>query len=464
VLLSLFKVPLYLTSGDAVVHHHISTNRNCGLALCIVLSFLGSLCLLILPAFSETLSLEQVLQQATDRSYELKIAKVDIALAKNGIKAARVDYFPVIRSTLNTEHQQSLQSKLSQVTTVNNIVLPIGTRFQNSVGVNLQHTLLDFGVRKQKLVMAKHGVNAKASEFLQTKRDMQVKLIDLYTDALISYKSKKAYEALFQLAQQQYLLKRRLHEAGNISSVPVAEDAIQMAQHLDNIQVSKDQYSQKLQSLTYYTHESYDPQTTDLEDVLEDSPQVPISITVTQSPEARLYDALIAQKQAEIISLKRQYLPTVSWYSYYNLYGFDPNHWDKSVANLSQRTVTFGLSMSLPVFDGFKNQTAIEKAQLEKQKLKLQKEDKLAQLKNQVELLNRQADGYGVELKTKAVILNKTQDKLSMLNRLTEQKVVDSTQAIQEHMTRIQKQLDMEKSMIQGVAAIKKLKILAEGT
>ena len=51
-----------------------------------------------------------------------------------------------------------------------------------------------------------------------------------------------------------------------------------------------------------------------------------------------------------------------------------------------------------------------------------------------------------------------------MLNRLTEQKVVDSTQAIQEHMTRIQKQLDMEKSMIQGVAAIKKLKILAEGT
>lgn len=417
-----------------------------------------------LSVLGGTLSLEQVLQQATDRSYELKIAKVDIALAKNGIKAARVDYFPVIRSTINTEHQQSLQSKLSQVTTVNNIVLPIGTRFQNSVGVNLQHTLLDFGVRKQKLSMAKHGVSAKASEYLQTRRDLQVKLIDLYTDALISYKSKKAYEALFQLAQQQYLLKRRLHEAGNISSVPVAEDAIQMAQHLDNIQVYQDQYGQKLQSMSYYTHQNYDPKTTDLEDVLEDNLELPISVKFDQSPEARLYDALIAQKQSEIVSLKRQYLPTVSWYSYYNLYGFDPNHWDKSVANLSQRTVTFGLSMSMPIFDGFKNQTAIEKAQLEKQKLQLQKEDKLAQLKNQADILNRQADGYGVELKTKAVILNKTQDKLSMLNRLTEQKVVDSTQAIQEHMTRIQKQLDMEKSMIQGVAAIKKLKILAEGT
>lgn len=447
-----------------MLHQVLNKKRQCGRALVQFVGLLALIPLLSSSALAEMLSLEQVLQQATERSYELQIAKVDIALAKNQVKSARSDYFPTIRSTLNTEHQQSLQSKLTQVTTVNNVVLPIGTRYQNSVGVNLQHTLLDFGVRQQKLSMAKHGVNAKASEYLQTRRDMQVKLIDLYTDALISYKSKMAYEALFQLAQQQYLLKRRLHDAGSVSTVPVAEDAIQMAQQLDNIQVYKDQYGQKLQSMTAYTHESYDPQTTDLEDILEDAQPGPITVTITQSPEARMYDALIAQKQAEIGSLKRQYLPTVSWYSYYNLYGFDPNHWDKAVASLSQRAVTFGLSMSLPVFDGFKNQIAIEKAKLEKQKLQLQKEDKLAQLKNQADLLNRQADGYGVELKTKAVILNKTQDKLSMLNRLTEQKVVDSTQAIQEHMARIQKQLDMEKSMIQGMAALKKLKILAEGT
>lgn len=161
--------------------------------------------------------------------------------------------------------------------------------------------------------------------------------------------------------------------------------------------------------------------------------------------------------------MKRQYLPTVSWYSYYNIYGFDPNHWDKSVANISQRTVSLGLTMSLPTFDGFKNQTAIEKAQLEKEKLQLQKEEKLAQLQNQADTYNRQIEGYTVELETKATILNKTQDKLSMLNRLTELKVVDQSQALKEHMGRIQKQVDVEKSIIQGTSALKKLKILAEG-
>ena len=422
--------------------------------------------LLSLPhlACAETISLEGITQQAIERSYELRISRLDMAIAKTDIKAARVDYFPTIRSTLNAERLQSLQSQASAVTTINNIVLPTGTRFQNSIGVNLNHTLIDFGVRKHKMTMAKQAYLAKSAESNQALRDLRLKLIDLYTDALINYKSMKAQDALFQLAQKEYLLKRRLHEAGTVSTVPVAQDAIQMAQHLDQMQVAKDQCTQKLQSISYYTHETYDLEHTELADVVEDSPPAPIAITITRTPEAHVYDALIAQKQAEIISLKRQALPSISWYSYYNLYGFDPNHWDKSVANLSQRTVSFGLSMSLPLFDGFKNQTAIEKATLEKEKLKLQKEDKLAQLQNQADVYNRQVEGYGVELTTKATILNRTQDKLSLLTRLSDQKVVDSTQAIQEHMARIQTQVDMEKSLIQGASALKKLKILAEGS
>jgi hypothetical protein len=84
-------------------------------------------------------------------------------------------------------------------------------------------------------------------------------------------------------------------------------------------------------------------------------------------------------------------------------------------------------------------------------------------LQSQANLYQRQVDGYTVELNTKATILNKTQDKLTMVNRLSEQKIVDQTQAIKDHMDRIQKQVDVEKSIIQGISALKKLKILAEG-
>ena len=412
---------------------------------------------------AEVLTLKQLTEQAIRHFYPLKISQIDVKINRTDIKSARSDYFPTIRTSVNIERLKSLQSNPTQVTTIGTTVLPTGTRFQNSISVSLNHTLIDFGVRKQKVAMAKHATEAKASEYSQILRDLKIKLVELYTDALISYKSMKANEALLTLAQKQYNLKKRLHQSGSISTVPVAEDAIQVAQSLDNIQVYKDQYSQKLQSLSYYTRENYDPQTTELEDLSEDTQDGTISVLLQHSPEARMYDALIAQKQSEISYLKRQYLPSVSWYSYYNLYGFDPNHFNQSVSSLSQRTVSLGLSMSLPVFDGFKNQAAIEKAQLEKEKLQLQKEDKLAQLQNQADLYQKQVDGYSVELNTKATILNTTQDKLTMMTRLSEQKIVDQTQAIKEHMGRIQKQVDLEKSMIQGVSALMKLKILAEG-
>lgn len=421
--------------------------------------------MLLNPVFcsAEVLTLKQLTEQAISHSYPLKISKIDVKINRTDIKAARADYFPTIRTSLNVERLKSLQSNPTQVTTIGTTVLPTGTRFQNSISISVNHTILDFGVRKQKVAMAKYATNAKASEYNQILRDLKIKLIELYADALISYKNLKSNEALLTLAQKQYSLKKRLHESGSISTVPVAEDAIQVAQSLDNIQVYKDQYNQKLQSLSYYTHQNYDPQTTELEDLSEESESASISIPLQHSPEAKIYDALIAQKQSEILSLKKQYLPSLSWYSYYNLYGFDPSHFNQSVSSLSQRTVSLGLSMSLPVFDGFKNQAAIEKAQLEKEKLKLQKEDKLAQLQSQADLYQKQVDGYTVELNTKATILNKTQDKLSMVTRLSEQKIVDQTQAIKDHMDRIQKQVDMEKSLIQGISALMKLKILAEG-
>ena len=413
--------------------------------------------------YADTLNLKQLTEQAIEHSYTLKISQVDVKINRTDIKSARSEYFPTIRTSLNIEGLKSLEANSSQVTTIGTTVLPSGTRFQNSISVSLNHTLIDFGVRKQKLRMAQHATEAKASEYNQILRDLKIKLIELYTDALISYKSMKANEALLALAQKQYGLKKRLHAAGSVSTVPVAEDAIQVAQSLDNIQVFKDQYSQKLQNLTYYTHENYDPQTIELEDLFEEPQAASISILLQRSPEARVYDALIAQKQSEISYLKRQALPSLSWYSYYNIYGYDPKQFNQAISNLSQRTISLGLSMSMPVFDGFKNQAAVEKSKLEKEKLQLQKEDKLAQLQSQANLYQKQVDGYTVELSTKATILNKTQDKLTMMNRLSEQKIVDQTQAIKEHMDRIQKQVDVEKSIIQGVSALKKLKILAEG-
>jgi outer membrane protein TolC len=244
----------------------------------------------------------------------------------------------------------------------------------------------------------------------------------------------------------------------------VAEEAVQVAQAMDAIQVYREKLTEQLQSLSYYTHEPYDAQTVALADLKESDMSIPKQPhALAQSPEARQYDAQIQQKQAEIEMLKRQYLPQVSLYSYYNMYGSDINNWTKSVGNIAQRTVSLGLNVNLPIFDGFKNQASIQKAKLEQEKLRMQKEEKLAQLSHQVQLYQSQVEGQGVTLKTKATIINSTQDKLNLVERLSDKQIVDQGQLIKEHISRIQKQVDAEKVMIEQLSALKKLKILSEG-
>jgi hypothetical protein len=181
------------------------------------------------------------------------------------------------------------------------------------------------------------------------------------------------------------------------------------------------------------------------------------------SPEALRFDAQIEQKEHEIAYLKRQKLPQINFYSYYNFYGFDPDNWGDSVRNFSHRTVQFGLTMSAPIFDGFKNKAAVDKAKLEKEKLMLQKTRVLAELAHRAEGFQQKVHTQTVLLGTKAVILNKTQDKLTMDNRLSEQQVIDRTQTIQDHIARIHRQLDTEKALIQQISAAKKLKVLEGG-
>jgi outer membrane protein len=412
-------------------------------------------------SWAETLRFDQVEAQAIQNSYALKIAQVDIGISKTGVINARSEYFPVIQGRGSIERLKGLQNQPGNVTTIGTTVLPSGTRYQDTVGLSLTHTLLDFGVRKRKLAIAKKDVQVKASVYDQHLRDLKFALIDAYSKALISYKSLKASEATVVLAQEVFQMKKRLYQASAIPKTELAEEAINLAQAMDEKALAQQKLAEQLQTLSGLTRQAYD--LTDIELLgFQDEPLSALPVFNEQlTPEAKAYNGQIAQKQDEVDFLKRQYMPQVSLYSYYNFYGFNEDHVGKAIQNLGPRTVNVGLSVILPIFDGFKNYAAIKKAELEKQKLTLQRDEKLADLKNQAQLLETQAKAYTVQLSTKATILNKTQDKMSMLQRLSDEQVIEKAQTRKAHMQRIQNQVQVESAMIQSVAAQKKLQLLS---
>lgn len=423
----------------------------------------GLLLMGINTVHAEMLTLDSLIQKAIAESYELKIAQLDIGISKTDVLAARSDYFPNIRAQFNTEYLKDLEGNIRPVTSVGNTIIPSGTRFQNSMGLSLNQKLIDFGARRQRVQMAKQDIKAKQALYTQTLRDLKLKLIELYEKALVHYRSIQANEAVLLLAKQGYQMKKRLNAAGTTSSVEVATEAIQVAQILDELETLRHQYEESLHNLSFYTHEVYDSKVTELADLQPNVSEPVFPFNENHSPEALHLNAQIEQKEHEITFLKKQNLPQIALYSYYNFYGFDPEHLGSSFQNFSQRTLQFGLNMSMPIFDGLKNKAAVDKAVLEKDKLILQKKRTLAELLSRVEGFQQQMNTQAVLLETKAVILNRTQDKLTMDNRLSEMQVIDKAKAIQDHISRIQRQLDTEKALIQKLSAAEKLKVMDTG-
>lgn len=413
-------------------------------------------------AQATTLNFEQVLKRAVDNSYRLKIAHTEMGISKTGVTNARADYFPSLQARASFEHLKGLQNQPGNVTSVGSTVIPSGTRIQNSLSISMNHTLTDFGVRKRKLKIAKEEVLVKATAYNLQLRDLKFKVIDAYAEALRRYNFLKSREAVLALTKDIYHMKKRLYKALTISKVDMAQEAIALAQSMDEFEEANQQLSESLESLSALTHDIYDPKDIELLGFNDSKLENFTVFNEALTPEAKIYGLQIQQKQFEVEYLKRQYLPQVSLYSYYNFYGFDQDHWDKAIKNIGARTISVGMSINMPIFDGLKNHAAIQKAKLEKHKLELERDEKLAELKTQAQLLESQTLAYQVQLKTKATILNKTQDKMSMLQRLSEQQVVDKSQAIKEHIQRIQRQLQLENAQIQAVVANLKLLIFTE--
>lgn len=280
--------------------------------------------------YAQTLSLDEAIQQAVGTSYDLKIARLITQISKSDIRIARSEYYPTLKGYINTEYVKDLEGTPTGVTTVGNTVLPSGTRFQNSAGLSLNQTLFDFGANRQRVAIAKTDTQSKALEELKALRDLKLRIVELYTKALITHKNIQAKSELYPLYQQTYTMKNRLYAAGKISKIDLYEDAIQVAQALDELETAKHDLDEQLNTLSYYTHQLYDVDDVEFENMSEDAQDYNAALDIDHTTEAKIFDLNIDKKRQELSLIKRQALPQLSMYTYYNLYGFNPDKYTQS--------------------------------------------------------------------------------------------------------------------------------------
>jgi len=415
------------------------------------------------PGLAQTpLNLDEALSKSVSKSFDLRIAKVDTSLAQNEIKQSRVAFYPTLRAQANVEYVRSFQNPTTPIAVIGGSTIPNYTRFQEAATLSASYTAYDFGVRNQNLAGAREHAQANVFQEQRQARDLKLSVVDVYGKILSNYKGIQSKTAALQVHQEIFVAKQRLFEAGSLSKVEVAEQALKVAKTLDELNQFKQNFATGLQELSTYTQEKYVPDEIVPSNLFEPQ-RFPQQIVLDTSPDSKYYALEISKARRDVVVTQKQRLPQIALYSSYTFYGSNVNNPFSSLGNFNQRTVSVGLSATYAIFDGYKNRADVAKKRDQVKRLELEREQALWELGQKAEKLATEERAKRAQLETRAKILSNGKDKEQMEFRLAEQKITDKTKWLNEKIESLDRQLQVDNSEIERVSATIKQSILAEG-
>ncbi|MCX5811151.1 MAG: TolC family protein [Proteobacteria bacterium] len=412
---------------------------------------------------SQILDLDGVTERALENSHDVKLSSLDIHISRSMQKRAYSLYYPTFNARWNSEYVKDLSGGAPQVTAIGDTIISESTYYHNSLSVAASYNLFDFGSTRKKVFIAKKDVDVKMMVYIRQIRDIKIKVLNLYTDLLTSRKELEAKKELLSLYKELSLTKERLYFAGAISKIEMVDEALSVVKTLEAIDNLELRLKTVLQDLSFYTGEDYDANSVKVQEFEGCEQDYENSFNPEKSPEFRMYALEIEKKKAELDILKRERFPQFGLYSRYVWYGQDRNNYEASVNDIRDRNYFIGISATLPIFEGFKTNAEMEKTALEIERLKVEKQKKLAELINRHAKLNETRVMHIRGLENQKDMLAKVEEKLSMTKRLAEQNVADLIELLNRRIELINQRLELTKTMITKVATIKELQMLSEG-
>lgn len=416
-----------------------------------------------IPAASaKVLSLDYVLSKSIESSYDLKLADVDKKLAKADSKIARADFFPTLTGSYNTQYSRALSNQFSQqqVAVVGNTVLPGATGFQHVYSLGLNYSLFDGGGHLFTYKAARRRLEASDAAKKVMLRDLKLNVAQLYTEALLDYDALVALRKALALHRQLYTVKRRMQESRAISKVELAEVALVMADADTRLQRVQESLEEKLHDISLFTKENYDIDSLEMEELPDTVNESQIRFEAKNTPDLVRFNKEIESKKDELKAIRAQALPQVSYYSNLIFYGSDRNDWGQAMFNTAPRQVYMGLNISMPIFDGMKNASLREKKKAEIERLTIERDKKMWELAAQAEKLKVGAKQYSVELQTSVQLLNTSYEKVSMVQKLNNQQLIDLSTLIHEQIAAIDHQVSLARAKTMRLSLLHKASIV----
>lgn len=419
---------------------------------------------------AKTINWETTRDQIVSHAYQVELSKIDVDISKAKILGARSEYYPKIGLYAYNEYSKYLGNKASQVEYIGNEAIYGHDIVQNAVSLGLSYNLYDFGIRGDKLKIAKNENKSKLGTYYKTLRDIELNAIDLYAKALSERKEIEVKSEILKIQNELFLNKDRLNISGQTDKTKVLAENIKTVDLENNIEKLKNEHIKTLKDLSHYAREDFSQ-----EDVIEDFKDESILeadnvfqasvekhdfLDIEKSPEFKIYDAEIEKKKRELLITKKQNLPQFTFSTNYYLYGSDQSSFKDSLEDFGQRGLKFRLTTSLPIFDGFKNKSERDRLKLEILRLQVEKEQKISELKTSFEKITADAEFSKRQLFNNRRMLELVISNIAMLDRLDENKLIDRNSYLNEKINLLQQKLDVQLAQISDYKSAYKLTVI----
>lgn len=199
------------------------------------------------------LDFETVRQKALENSFDVKLSQTDIKISDTAIQGAKSEYYPKINAAFYSEYTRSLDGN-SQTVYIGNEVLYGSNIFQNSMSVGLTYNLFDFGIRGDKLKIAKSDKVSKIAQYNKILRDTEITAVEAYAKSLILFKQQNLLSQTLALQHELYLDKERLYKAGKIPQTDVLEEKIKWTETKNELEKVSAEYEKSIKDLAFLTN------------------------------------------------------------------------------------------------------------------------------------------------------------------------------------------------------------------
>jgi outer membrane protein len=410
----------------------------------------------------QLLDYDEVTEKALHHAHDIRMSRLDIAISQSSLKRAYSLYYPTLSARWNTEYVKDQTDGMAQVNVIGNTVLTQNTLYQSSFMFVSNYNLFDFGATGKKTLIAKKDVDAKKAVYSQSVRDVKLKVLNIYSDLLTGYEELAVKKELLKLYKDLALTKERLYTAGTISKIDMVDEAVRTVKIVDDIDNLQLKLKTLLEDLSLYTGEPYSNDNVKVGGFKGYEDSFSNTFNPENTPESRIYEREIEKKKAELQVLQRGLLPQFALYSTYTWYASHPDEIDTSAQYIKPRNFIVGLSVTLPLFEGFKSPAEIEKARLEMERLKVEKAKKLSELSGRYAKLNEAHKTYVSGVANQKEMLTKVEENLAMADRLIGQKTMEWTDFLTRKIELVNQKFELTKAMITKIANIKEIQILSE--